>query len=145
MLWVGILIGCLSIAVGYWYWKNGDPRWQTILFSTLTLTQIAHVLANRSERLLLFRMGLLSNKPLLAAVSLTVILQLALIYIPALRTVFHTVSRRDPILPSHWPSRLCSSALSHWNSAVPIGPRSVSIKSDRSDRRCPCDAGHVRR
>lgn len=33
---------------------------------------MAHVLAIRSERVSLFRIGLFSNKPLLAAVSLTV-------------------------------------------------------------------------
>ena len=92
VVWVGILMGCLSIAVGYWYWRNGDASWQTMLFTTLTLTQMAHVLAIRSERLSLFRIGLLSNKLLLAAVSLTVLLQLALIYVPVLQTLFHTVS-----------------------------------------------------
>jgi Ca2+-transporting ATPase len=63
-----------------------------MLFTTLTLSQMAHVLAIRSERVSLFRIGLFSNKPLLAAVSLTVLLQLALIYVPALQTVFRTVS-----------------------------------------------------
>jgi Ca2+-transporting ATPase len=46
-----------------------------VLFTTLTLAQMAHVLAIRSERVSLFRIGLFSNKPLLAAVSLTVLLQ----------------------------------------------------------------------
>jgi Ca2+-transporting ATPase len=92
VLWVGILMGCLSIAVGYWYWRSHETTWQTMLFTTLTLSQMAHVLAIRSERVSLFRIGLFSNKPLLAAVSLTVLLQLALIYVPALQTVFRTVS-----------------------------------------------------
>ena len=92
VLWVGILMGCLSIAVGYWYWHSHETTWQTMLFTTLTLSQMAHVLAIRSERVSLFRIGLFSNKPLLAAVTLTVLLQLALIYVPALQTVFRTVS-----------------------------------------------------
>ena len=92
VLWVGILMGCLSIAVGYWYWRSHETTWQTMLFTTLTLTQMAHVLAIRSERVSLFHIGLLSNKLLLAAVSLTVLLQLALIYVPAFQTLFHTVS-----------------------------------------------------
>jgi P-type Ca2+ transporter type 2C len=91
ILWVGILMGCLSIAVGYWYWRSHATSWQTMLFTTLTLTQMAHVLAIRSERVSLFHIGLLSNKPLLAAVILTVLLQLALIYVPALQILFHTV------------------------------------------------------
>ena len=90
MLWVGILIGCLSTAVGYWYWRIYETSWRTMLFTTLTLTQMAHVLAIRSERVSLLHIGFLSNKPLLAAVSLTVVLQLALIYVPAFQTLFHS-------------------------------------------------------
>jgi Ca2+-transporting ATPase len=63
-----------------------------VLFTTLTLAQMAHVLAIRSERVSLFRIGLFSNKALLAAVSLTVLLQFALIYVPPPQTIFHTVS-----------------------------------------------------
>jgi len=48
------------------------------------------VLAIRSERLSLFKQGLLSNKPLLASVLLTLLLQMATIYIPALNSVFKT-------------------------------------------------------
>jgi Ca2+-transporting ATPase len=91
VLWVGMLMGCLSIAVGYLYWRAGETSWQTMLFTTLTISQMAHVLAIRSERASLFRIGLLSNKPLLASVSLTVLLQFALIYVPALQKLFHTV------------------------------------------------------
>lgn len=91
VVWVGMLMSCLSIAVGYWYWRSHATSWQTMLFTTLTLTQMAHVLAIRSERVSLFHIGLLSNKPLLAAVILTVLLQLALIYVPAFQTLFHTV------------------------------------------------------
>ena len=56
----------------------------------LCLSQLAHVLAIRSERESLFSQGLLSNKPLLGAVGLTVALQLAAIYVPALNRVFKT-------------------------------------------------------
>jgi len=52
----------------------------------------AHVMAIRSERLSLFRLGLLSNKPLLAAVILTGILQLGLVYLPFLQSVFRTIA-----------------------------------------------------
>lgn len=56
----------------------------------LMLAQMAHVLAVRSERLPLWRIGLLSNLPLLGAVLLTVLLQLAIIYLPWLQGVFKT-------------------------------------------------------
>jgi len=56
----------------------------------LTLAQLAHVLAIRSERESLFTQGVTSNKPLLGAVVLTVVLQLATLYVPALARVLKT-------------------------------------------------------
>ena len=48
------------------------------------------MLAIRSERDSLFRIGLASNLPLLGAVLLTLGLQLATLYVPALQRVFKT-------------------------------------------------------
>ncbi|MFN7938982.1 MAG: cation-translocating P-type ATPase [Bryobacteraceae bacterium] len=92
VIWVGLLMGLLSLALGYHYWKAGDAHWQTMLFTTLTLSQMAHVLAIRSEHQSLFRIGLFSNRPLIAAVALTVALQIALIYVPFLQAFFKTVA-----------------------------------------------------
>ena len=50
VIWVGLLMGFLSLGAGYWYWRAGDSNWQTLLFTTLTLSQMAHVMAIRSER-----------------------------------------------------------------------------------------------
>jgi Ca2+-transporting ATPase len=47
-------------------------------------------MAIRSERDSLFRIGLASNPPLLAAVASAVALQLATIYTPALNPIFNT-------------------------------------------------------
>jgi Ca2+-transporting ATPase len=88
--WVGLLMGAISLAVGYWYWTTAHPDWQTMVFATLTFSQLANVLAVRSERDSLFRIGLLSNTPLLGAVTLTVVLQLAVVYVPFLQEVFTT-------------------------------------------------------
>jgi P-type Ca2+ transporter type 2C len=90
VIWVGLFMGFLSLGAGYWYWRDGDSNWQTLLFTTLTLSQMAHVMAIRSERRSLFQIGLMTNKPLLGAVALTVILQLALLYVPFLQAVFKT-------------------------------------------------------
>lgn len=92
VVWVGMLMGLLSLGIGYWYWKANDPNWQTMIFTTLTFSQMAHILAIRSGRQSLFRAGLFSNKPLLAAVCLTIVLQLALLYVAGLRQVFRTTA-----------------------------------------------------
>ena len=88
--WVGALIGAVSLVTGYIYWRNGSEDWQTMVFTTLALSQMAHVLAIRSSRESLFAQGLLSNKTLLGAVLLTIALQMAVIYLPPLQTVFQT-------------------------------------------------------
>ena len=92
VIWVGLLMGLVSLAIGLGYWRVHDLKWQTVLFTTLTLSQMAHVMAIRSERQSLFRIGVWSNRPLLGAVTLTVLLQLALIYVPFLQHVFKTVA-----------------------------------------------------
>ena len=92
IVWVGLLIGANTLGVGYWYWSHAEPQWQTMVFLTMTLTQMAHVLAIRSERDSLFRIGLRSNKPLLMAVLLTIGLQLAVVYLPFLQGLFATVT-----------------------------------------------------
>jgi Ca2+-transporting ATPase len=92
ILWVGLLMGLVVLGVGYGYWRAGLAQWQTMVFLTITLAQMAHVLAIRSERDSLFRIGLWSNKPLLGAVALTFVLQLALVYVPLLQRFFTTVA-----------------------------------------------------
>ena len=81
-LLVGLLIGALCLGVQAWALRGGGddaatPHWQTMVFTVLTLSQMAHLLAIRSERESLFSLGLASNLPLLAAVVLTLVLQLA--------------------------------------------------------------------
>jgi Ca2+-transporting ATPase len=92
VLWVGVLVGLIPLAAGYTRWHGQDPHWQTMLFTILTFCQMSHVMAIRSHRLSLFRLGLLSNKPLLGAVTLTCLLQLVVIYAPFMQKVFHTSS-----------------------------------------------------
>ncbi|OPY86456.1 MAG: Calcium-transporting ATPase 1 [Syntrophus sp. PtaU1.Bin208] len=65
-------------------------HWQTMVFSVLCLSQLGHVLAIRSERQSLFSQGLLSNKPLFAAVSIALVLQMVTIYVPFLNPIFRT-------------------------------------------------------
>jgi Ca2+-transporting ATPase len=64
--------------------------WQTVVFTVLTISQLFHSLAVRSETASLFTIGLFSNLPMLGAVLLTVLLQLAVIYLPVLNGIFHT-------------------------------------------------------
>ena len=89
-LWIGLLIAGLCLGVQAWSLATAGAHAQTMVFTVLTLGQMAHVLAIRSETTPLWRLGLRSNMPLLLAVLLTFVLQLATIYVPFLNPVFHT-------------------------------------------------------
>jgi len=91
VLWVGLLMAAVSLSMGFWYWSAGREQWQTMLFTTLTLSQMAHILAIRTERISLFRAGLFSNTALLGAVLLTFFLQMAIVELPFFQNIFKTV------------------------------------------------------
>jgi Ca2+-transporting ATPase len=80
----------LAVATQFVALKFSSAAWQTMVLSVVTFSQLAHVMAIRSERESLFKQGLLSNKPMLGAVALMVTLQLAVIYAPILNRLFNT-------------------------------------------------------
>lgn len=90
ILWVGLLMAGVTLAVQAYGVHNGNNHWQTMVFTVLSLSQLGHAFAIRSERTFLFRQGLFSNKELFWAVVFTFGLQLAVIYVPFLNVVFKT-------------------------------------------------------
>ena len=88
IFWVGLLIGAICLGVQAWAMQAGDAKWQTYVFTILCFCQLGHVLAIRSEYFFLFRQGIFSNLPLVGAVLLTFLLQLAILYLPALNDIF---------------------------------------------------------
>jgi Ca2+-transporting ATPase len=90
ILWVGLLMGCVSLLAQAWAIRTEHVHWQTMVFTVLCLSQMGNLLAIRSERESLFTQGLLSNLPLLGAFLLTVALQLATVYLPFLNPIFKT-------------------------------------------------------
>ena len=51
IIWIGILMGVISLGLGYFAWLN-DPAgsWQTMVFTTMVLAQMGNALALRSNR-----------------------------------------------------------------------------------------------
>jgi Ca2+-transporting ATPase len=90
VVWVGLLMAGVTLLTQAWAYHTGSAHWQSMTFTVLTFAQLGHVLAIRSESVSLFRQGVRSNRPLLGAVVLTVALQLATLYVPALNGVFRT-------------------------------------------------------
>ncbi|MBI4746118.1 MAG: cation-transporting P-type ATPase, partial [Deltaproteobacteria bacterium] len=90
IIWAGLLMAGVTLFVQAWAIKTGHAHWQTMVFTVLCLSQFGHVLAIRSEKESLFTQGIFSNKPLLGAVLLAFVLQMATIYMPFLNPVFKT-------------------------------------------------------
>ncbi len=91
IIWIGFLMGLVSLGIGYIYWLQ-DPEgpWRTMVFTTLTLAQMGNALATRSNTDSIFKIGFWSNRLMVLAVSITFLLQMALIYVPFLQGFFTT-------------------------------------------------------
>ena len=61
---------------------------QTMAFSTLILAELLRAFAVRSERYTLAELGFTSNPSMLKAIGVGVLLLLAVLYVPFLRTLF---------------------------------------------------------
>lgn len=107
IVWVGILMGILSLIVGYWGFRSGADItvWRTMVFTTLTFAQMGNALSIRSSDDLLITIGLFSNRLMIGAVVLTVVLQLMLLYIPFFQGVFN-------VAPLSWSQLLICFVLS---------------------------------
>ncbi len=90
ILWVGLVMGVVSLLSGLFYHNADNVAWQTMIFTVLTLSQMGQAMSVRSDRESLFTLGLRSNKPLLGAVLFTLFLQLLVIYWGPLQGIFDT-------------------------------------------------------
>jgi len=73
-------------------------RARTVAFCTLVMFQLFYVFSVRSERRNIWEVGIRSNMNLLYAVIVSFILQLAVIYLPVMNTVFRT----EPLGLEEW-------------------------------------------
>jgi Ca2+-transporting ATPase len=90
IVWVGLLMGFVSLGIGFWGYQTGNPYWSTMVFTTLTLSQMGHALAVRSDFRSLFSQGLITNKLMLFAVTLTLALQMLITYWQPMNEIFNT-------------------------------------------------------
>ena len=90
IIWVGFLMGVVTLAMQAWAIHGENSHWQTMAFTVLCFSQMGHVMAIRSEGESIFKIGVFSNKPLLGALLLTVALQMMIIYTPFFNDIFRT-------------------------------------------------------
>ncbi len=109
LIWlVGIVIAIISLGVyatemtrlvGLGF--SPETAWLragTLAFTVLVMAQMVHALNSRSGHLSLFQVGFLKNRTLLLAISISILFQIAIIYLPPLSLIFSTV----PLLPIDW-------------------------------------------
>ena len=64
---------------------------RTVAFTVLVVAQLVHVFNCRSERLSLFQLGVWTNRPLVWAFFLSLVVQVAVLTVPAVATIFKVV------------------------------------------------------
>jgi Ca2+-transporting ATPase len=73
-------------------------RARTLTFTMMVLAQLFHALNNRSKDRSIFALGLWTNKPLLATVGLSALLQVGIVSWPSVQNIFKVA----PFDPEHW-------------------------------------------
>jgi Ca2+-transporting ATPase len=92
LLWIGLLIGIASLVTATLLSPDETRvvHWRTLVFTMLTFSQMGNVLACRTEGPLLWHEGTDRNRWLWAAIATTCLLQMAVIYLAPLQSVFET-------------------------------------------------------
>jgi Ca2+-transporting ATPase len=102
IFWQGLLLGGLSLFAFAQTLRRGGSieEARTVAFLTLSLSQMSHALNARSRTKSLFQLGFFSNRSLIGALVISLTLQMAVVLLPPLRSLFHTV----PLSSSDWMS-----------------------------------------
>ena len=93
LAWQGMMVGMLTLTAYFLgeYVFSGAAAANTMAFATLTLCQLFHAFNVRSEEQSLFRMGVTSNPAMNRAFLVGMVLQLSVLLLPPLQTIFSVV------------------------------------------------------
>jgi Ca2+-transporting ATPase len=100
ILLTGTIMAVASIFIQWWTLRQGyDVRTQqTAVFTTLCFVQLGNALSVRSVYHSMFSTGIFANRGMWGAIMLTVVLQLLIVYVPFLNTIFKTISLDGKII-----------------------------------------------
>lgn len=90
ILWVGFLMGIVTIGMQAYAIHYANTHWQTMAFTVLCFSQLGHVLVIRSGQDSIFKIGFFSNKSMIGALLITFSLQLMIVYMPFFNEIFKT-------------------------------------------------------
>ncbi|MFV8337734.1 cation-translocating P-type ATPase [Flavobacterium sp. LB3P21] len=114
ILWVGFLMGCVTIGVQAYAIYNTNSHWQTMAFTVLCFSQLGHVMVIRSGRESIFKIGFFTNRPMVGALLITIVLQFMVIYIPFFNEIFKT----QPLSLYELGITLAASSIVFWSGEI---------------------------
>lgn len=100
ILLTGTIMAVASIFIQWWTLRQGYNvrTQQTAVFTTLCFVQLGNALSVRSVYHSMFSTGIFANRGMWGAIVLTVVLQLLIVYVPFLNTIFKTISLDGKII-----------------------------------------------
>ncbi len=90
----GLMLGAISLgafAYSLYGLHQEVEQARTVAFTVMVIAQLVHAFNCRSERWSLFQVGLWTNRPLLLAFSLSLGIQIVVLTVPAVATIFKVV------------------------------------------------------
>lgn len=90
IVWMGILMAAITLVAEAWAVNQKLEHWQTMVFTVLSLAQLGHVIGIRTDRSVFQQKGWFTNLPLIGSVLLTLLLQMAVVYVPFMNKAFKT-------------------------------------------------------
>ena len=102
-MWGGVAVQAIAITVAtlvaYFIGLNHDELYaETMAFVTLSFSELLRAYTARSARHSVFKIGVFTNKWMNIAVIFSLVLVLAVVYIPALNPLFNT----EPLTATEW-------------------------------------------
>jgi P-type Ca2+ transporter type 2C len=92
VLSISTAMGVLSLGLGALSYRSADPHWQTLILTTIVFCSLALAVEVRSNARPIWSIGLLSNRPMVLAVVVTIGLHLGAIYVPFAQRLLKTTS-----------------------------------------------------
>jgi Ca2+-transporting ATPase len=94
ILFTGIVITIAALSVQWWAVSQGYAvkAQQTMVFTTLCFVQLGNALSVRSFQFGIFSRNMFANQFMWVTIIITIALQLLIVFVPALQTVFKTTA-----------------------------------------------------